>query len=132
MLRHSHLAVVAAMLGVSAIVLPEAPLAHHGWGWTQQEESRLSGTIEQISFGNPHMHIRLRNAEGIWDVDLSPPIVAQGSGFGPAAAQAGDAVILTGHRARDRDRLAFKAETVTLDGRTYNVYPQRERSLRPA
>ena len=49
-----------------------------------------------ISFGNPHMHLQLRNAQGLWEVDLSPPIVAQGSGFGPAAAKAGDQVVLTG------------------------------------
>ncbi len=113
-----------------------AALAHHGWGWTEAEESRLSGTIEEISFGNPHMHLRLRVSDGrgaqsTWEVDLSPPIVAQGSGFGPGAASAGDAVVLTGHRARDRAVRGFKAETITVDGRTYNVYPQRERTLRP-
>ena len=66
-----------------------------------------------------------------WAVDLSPPIVAERSGFGPGAAKAGDRVVLTGHRARDHDLLAFKAETVTVGGRTYDVYPQRPKSLKP-
>jgi len=126
-------AIVAASLALPAT----AALAHHGWGWTQDEESRLTGTIEEISFGNPHMQIKLRvgggrGAENVWHVDLSPPIVARGSGFEPGVASAGDTVTLTGHRARDRDQLAFKAETVTVDGRTYNVYPQRERTLAPS
>ena len=47
------------------------------------------------------------------------------------AAKAGDTVILTGHRARDHDLLAFKAETVTVNGKTYDVYPQRPKSLKP-
>ena len=119
------------ILAAAALALPAAAAAHHGWGWTQDEESRLSGTIESISFGNPHMHVKLRNDAGVWAVDLSPPIVAQGSGFGPGAARAGDRVVITGHRARDAGTLAFKGETITVGGKTYDVYPQREKTLRP-
>ena len=114
-----------------ALALPAAAAAHHGWGWTEGEESRLSGTIETISFGNPHMHLQLRAPNGRWEVDLSPPIMAQGSGFGPGVAKAGDAVVITGHRARDRDVRAFKGETITVRGKTYDVYPQREMTLTP-
>jgi len=116
----------------SALAVSATALAHHGWGWTQNEESRLSGTIESISFGNPHMHIKLRNGTALWSVDLSPPIVAQASGFGEGAAKAGDEVVLTGHRASDMSLNAFKAETITVNGKTYDVYPQRDKSLKPA
>ena len=118
---------------VTALALPATAAAHHGWGWTEDEESRLSGTIEEISFGNPHMHLRLR-AEGgeTWEVDLSPPIVAQRSGFGREAAGPGDTAVLTGHRARDNSVRGFKAETITVNGTTYDVYPQRDKSLAPS
>ena len=115
-----------------AIALPATAAAHHGWAWTQDEESRISGTIVSISFGNPHMHLQLRNGDQTWEVDLSPPIVAQGSGFGPGAAKAGDRVVITGHRARDASVRAFKGETITVNGKTYDVYPQREKSLKPS
>ena len=128
-MRHSMLPLAFA---TAALALPAAALAHHGWAWTEDAESRLSGTIESISFGNPHMHVKLRNDAGVWAVDLSPPIVAQGSGFGPGAARAGDRVVITGHRARDAGTLAFKGETITVGGKTYDVYPQREKSLRPS
>ena len=114
-----------------AVAVPGVAAAHHGWGWTQDEESRLSGTIQSISFGNPHMHLQLRNDQGTWEVDLSPPIVAQGSGFGPGVAKSGDRAVITGHRARDASMRAFKGETITVGGKTYDVYPQREKSLRP-
>jgi hypothetical protein len=116
----------------AALAAPGTALAHHGWAWTEDEESRLSGTIVAISFGNPHMHLQLRNERGTWEVDLSPPIVARGSGFGPGAAKSGDRVILTGHRARDAKVLAFKGETITVGGKTYDVYPNREKTLKPA
>ena len=77
------------------------------------------------------MHVKLRNDAGVWAVDLSPPIVAQGSGFGPGAARAGDRVVITGPRAREAGTLAFKGETITVGGKTYDVYPQREKTLRP-
>ncbi|QZH73991.1 MAG: hypothetical protein JY451_09470 [Erythrobacter sp.] len=121
----------------AAIVVPATLAAHHGWGWTQDEESRISGQIVSISFGNPHMQVQLRRELGgfggseIWNVDLSPPIVAERSGFGPDHAAAGDEAIITGHRARDMDVRAFKGETITVRGQTFNVYPQREITLQP-
>lgn len=114
-----------------ALTLPGAALAHHGWGWTEDTESRVAGTIVSITFGNPHMHLQLRNAEGTWEIDLSPPSIGTASGFGPNTAKPGDHASLTGHRGRDK-ALRFKAETITVRGKTFDVYPQREKSLRPA
>ena len=114
------------------VVLPAAGLAHHGWGWTESDESRLSGTIREITFSNPHMHLRLQDADGeLWEVDRSPPIVAQRSGFGPEVAAAGDEASLTGHRARDHSVRGFKAERIRVRDVTYDVYPQRPHSLDP-
>ena len=127
-MRRISLAILATGI---ALALPAAAVAHHGWAWTEDGESRLTGTIETISFGNPHMHLQLQAPNGLWEVDLSPPIVAQGSGFGPGVAKAGDAVVITGHRARDRKLRAFKGETITVGGKTYDVYPQREKTLKP-
>jgi hypothetical protein len=120
-----------ALAATAALALPAAAIAHHGWGWTENEESRLTGTIKTITFGNPHMHLQLENAQGVWEVDLSPPIVASRSGFGQGKAKAGDRAVITGHRARDRDLLAFKGETITVGGTTYDVYPQRPKTLTP-
>ena len=114
-----------------ALGLPAAAAAHHGWAWTDDEETQLAGTIVSISFGNPHMHLQLRNPQGTWEVDLSPPIQAQGSGFGPTVAKAGDRAIVTGHRARDKKMLAFKGETITVNGKTYDVYPGRPKTTKP-
>lgn len=119
-----------ASVALAALALAAVPaLAHHGWAWTEDAETRISGTIEAISFGNPHMTVRLRAGAETWQVDLSPPIVGRRSGFGPEVAAAGDSAVLTGHRARDGSVRNFKAETITVRGVTYDVYPQREKTL---
>jgi Family of unknown function (DUF6152) len=123
---------LVTVLLATALALPLGAAAHHGWGWTQDEESRLSGEIQSITFTNPHMHLQLRDASGnMWEVDLSPPIVAAPSGFGADHARAGERAIITGHRARDLAVRAFKGETITVRGRTFDVYPQRPKTLTP-
>ena len=123
----------AAMLLALPLALSGAAVAHHGWGWTQDQESRLTGEIVSITFTNPHMQLQLRQENGaLWAVDLSPPIVAASSGFGSEHAAAGDRAVITGHRARDMAVNAFKGETITVRGRTFDVYPQREKTLNPS
>lgn len=126
---NARAAVLAAALGLAA---PAAALAHHGWSWTEDEETRLSGTIEEISLGNPHAQIRLRTEEGVWRVDLAPPAATARAGFVEGAAEVGDEAVVTGHRSRDPEELAFKAETITVNGKTYDVYPSREKTVEPA
>ena len=121
----------ALLAAALALALPAAALAHHGWAWTQDEESRLAGTIEAISLGNPHAWIELRAEDGVWRVDLAPPAATARAGFVEGVAKVGDAAIVTGHRSRDPNERAFKAETVTVNGKTYDVYPNREKTLQP-
>lgn len=122
----------AVLLSLAALSVPATLAAHHGWGWTKDKESRLSGTIVSIHFGNPHMHLQLRSGKGVWEVDLAPPSQASRAGFVEGVAKAGDKVSLTGHRASDPKDLRFKAETITVRGKTYDVYPGRPKTLKPA
>ena len=121
----------AILLSLAALALPAGLAAHHGWSWTEDKESRLSGTIVSVHYGNPHMHLQLRSSKGVWEVDLSPPSQATRAGFVEGVAKPGDRVSLTGHRASDRKVLGFKAETITVRGKTYDVYPGRPKTLKP-
>lgn len=120
---------LAAVLTLAA---PGIALAHHGWEWTQDEESRLSGTIESVQLGNPHARLMVRNGQGVWEVDLAPPSSTRRAGFVDGVAAVGDPVSFTGHRSKDPAQRFFKAETVTVKGKTYDVYPNRDKSLKPA
>lgn len=121
----------AAAISIAALALPAGLAAHHGWSWTEDKESRLEGTIVTVHYGNPHAHLTLRNGQGVWEVDLSPPSMASRAGFVEGVAKPGDRAILTGHRARDPKKLGFKAETITVRGKTYDVYPGRPKTLKP-
>jgi hypothetical protein len=114
-----------------ALALPGPAAAHHGWTWTEDQESRLSGIIESISLGNPHAWVALRTDEGVWQVDLAPPSATARAGFVAGVAKVGDKALVTGHRSRDPKQLAFKAETITVNGKTYDVYPDRPKTLKP-
>lgn len=120
-----------AALALAALAVPAGLAAHHGWSWTEDAESRLSGTIIAIEYGNPHAHLTLRNAQGMWEVDLAPPAANTRAGFVEGVAKVGDQIVLTGHRARDPKVRGFKAETITVRGKTYDVYPQRPKTLKP-
>lgn len=119
------------LLAAAALLLPATAMAHHGWNWTEEKESRLSGTIVSIDHGNPHASLKLRNAQGVWEVDLAPPSASARAGFVKGVAKPGDKATFTGHRSRDAGELVFKAETITVNGKTYDVYPDRPKSLKP-
>lgn len=123
-------AALVAGIGLS-VAIPAVAIAHHGWAWTEEEESRLEGTITEISFGNPHSHLEIENAEGEWEVDLAPPYATERAGFVEGVAKAGDRASFTGHRSKDPGERVFKAETITVNGKTYDVYPRRQKSLEP-
>lgn len=124
---------LALACGTAALFLAAAgaSFAHHGWAWTADEESSLTGTIETIALGNPHARLDLRTADGIWDVDLAPPSATSRSGLVEGVADVGEEATVTGHRSRDPEEKRFKAETITVGGQTYDVYPSRPKTLNP-
>ena len=118
-------------LVAGALALPAMAAAHHGWSWTEDEETWLRGRIVSINYGNPHASLELRASKGVWAVDLAPPSASTRAGFVEGVADVGDIALLTGHRSRDPEQLAFKAETITVNGKTYDVYPRRPKTLTP-
>jgi hypothetical protein len=116
-------AALGLVLGASAAA-PAA--AHHGWSWTVEEISTLSGVIEEIYLGNPHAVLRVRTAGGeVWEVDLAPPSRTIAAGFDDDAAKVGDEIILFGNRSAEEGDLHMKAIRVQVNGETYDVYPDR-------
>jgi hypothetical protein len=120
-----------AVIGGAAalMLLAGAASAHHGWAWTEDDPFSLTGTIEDIFIGNPHVTLKVRAEDGVWDVDLAPLSRTLNAGFDESAAKIGDTVTCIGFRASDHMQRHMKAARVVVNGRTYDVYPDRVPSI---
>lgn len=119
--RRSFLFVAGAMC-----LFAGPALAHHGWNWAVDEQSTLEGTIADISMSPPHPTLRVKASDGVvWQVDLGNPRQTERSGFTGDTARVGDPIRVLGNRAKDRDKAHMKAVRITIDGRNYDMYPER-------
>ena len=118
----------SALAALALTALAGQALAHHGWGWTDGERYELTGTIVEIYLGQPHVTLKVEAADGIWDVDLAPLARTIAAGFDEDAAKVGDAVTVIGNRSSDPADLHMKAVRLIVNGKTYDVYPDRVES----
>lgn len=121
---------LSLLLVATGILFASAPvLAHHGWNWAVDEQSELDGTIEAISMAPPHPTLRVKAADGVvWQVDLGNPRQTERSGFHGESAKVGDSIRVLGNRAKEQDKAHMKAVRITVDGRHYDMYPERIQS----
>lgn len=115
--RGASLALAAAMMLASGSVH-----AHHGWAWTEDEPFELTGEVEEVYVGNPHVTLEVRADDGLWHVDLAPLAATTRAGFDESSAEAGDEVTCIGFRSRDHGQRSMKAARVVVGGKTYDVY----------
>ena len=120
---------VARRLSVALVLaglFGSAALAHHGWSWADGEQMTLDGSIESISMAPPHPKLQVKSAQGqSWQVDLGNPSQTERSGFTGQTAKVGDRITVLGNRAQDHKLLHMKAVRITLDGKRYDMYPER-------
>jgi hypothetical protein len=114
--------VVAASF-VGAMAVPT--LAHHGWSWTEDGFFELEGVIKAIYLGNPHATLDVDVEGETWRVELAPPAATQRAGFTEASAKVGDEVTAVGNRSREETEPRMKAVRLIVNGKTYDVYPNR-------
>lgn len=115
-----------SLIIAAAILVVTAPaLAHHGWSWTVEELSELKGVIRDVYLGNPHATLDVDVEGEIWKVELAPPRATERAGFTEASARAGDKVTAIGNRSRDQAERRMKAVRIIVNGKTYDVYPDR-------
>ena len=114
-----------AMAALLAAGLPAA--AHHGWSGNGTEEFELVGTVESpVSLSGPHATMKVRAEGQVWDITLAPRARTERAGLKEGVIPVGAEVTIHGHRNRDPKRFEVKTERVTWNGRTFNVYPDRD------
>jgi hypothetical protein len=115
----------AVMALVVGVVGSQALMAHHGWGWATDEEFEITGEIVAVRLGNPHGEVTLSVENETWVVEVGQPWRNERAGLTEDLLQTGRVITVHGHRsARQQERLV-KAERLVIDGRDYNLYPDR-------
>lgn len=118
---------MSMLLFACAIALLSAQaFAHHGWSWAEEEQSKLTGTIQEISMSPPHPTLRVKADDGkLWQVDLANPNQTERSGFKKDSAKVGDAITVLGNRTKEKGKTHMKAVRITIEGKSYDLYPER-------
>ena len=116
-----------AAAAVLALVAPRTVLAHHGWGGYLDAEFEVTGTVETpVSLAGPHATMTIKGTDGHqWLLTLAPPPRTSAAGLKDGMLAVGTKITAHGHRHRDNNRYEVKTERITVDGKTYNVYPDR-------
>ncbi len=110
---------------IAAALLSFNAFAHHGWSWAEEAQTELTGTIESISMSPPHPVLKVKAADGIWQVDLGNPNQTARSGFTGESAKAGDTIVVLGNRSLEQDKKHMKAVRITVGDRQFDMYPER-------
>ncbi len=100
--------------------------AHHGWGWATDEEFEISGSIVDVRLGNPHGEVTIDSKGEKWVVEVGQPWRNQDAGLIDDMFSVGRTITIHGHRSAKQDERLVKAERVIIDGKDYNLYPDRE------
>lgn len=115
-------------LVVTSLLFPAAASAHHGWGGNEDKEFELTGTVQKgVSLAGPHATMQIKDKDGkVWDLTLAPPFRTEQAGLKEGVIPVGATITAHGHRNRDQARFEMKTERVMWNGKTFNVYPDRD------
>lgn len=125
LLHRRRLLAWPAALGLLALV-PSRGAAHHGWAWATDEEFVLTGKIVLVKLGNPHGEVTLEAGGARWLVEVGQPWRNERAGLTAALLNTGRTITVHGHRSAKPGERLVKAERVVVEGKSYNLYPDRK------
>ncbi|TVT53368.1 MAG: hypothetical protein FHK80_19335 [Azoarcus sp. PHD] len=104
----------------------QASLAHHGWAWATDVEFELTGTITKARLGNPHGELNVAVKDESWVVEVGQPWRNERAGLSDEMLGVGRVITVHGHRSSNPEQRVMKAERIIIDGKSYNLYPDRK------
>lgn len=105
---------------LAALTAPSA-LAHHGWSeYDASKPLNLAGTIESSTYTQPHGQLRLKTADGSWNVVLAPPSRMEARGLDKAMLTPGQHAVVYGYPHRSKSD-EMRAERVTINDKTIEL-----------
>jgi hypothetical protein len=116
-----------ALFAVAVLwLMSQVASAHHGWGWATDDEFEISGKIVNVRLGNPHGEVTVDAQGEKWLVEVGQPWRNQRAGLTDDMFSVGRMITVHGHRSAKQGERLVKAERVIIDGKSYNLYPDRE------
>ena len=111
--------------GLRVLAMPSAPLlAHHSFAaeYDSQAPVTMQGVVSKIEWTNPHayIHIDVKEPDGkvvTWAFEGYPPNTLKRTGFPRDLLKTGDAITITGWRARYSPGRAAGREITMADGK---------------
>lgn len=122
------MAVLRSLLAalVLAAALPASAVAHHGWRWTEGDNTQLTGVITEARLGNPHGEVTIEVEGEEWLVEVGQPWRNERAGLTDAKLSPGTTMTVIGEKAADPGQRVIKAERVVIDGTEHVLYPDRD------
>jgi hypothetical protein len=86
------------MCGAATLGMATMALAHHGWSsYDEKTEIKLSGTVVESSYGNPHATIKLKTADKTWLAWLAPISRMENRGLNKDMVKVGATITVVGY-----------------------------------
>lgn len=109
---------------LSLLSAPAAVLAHHAFAaeFDREQPVEITGKVSKVEWMNPHARFYVdaddeSGAVVTWDFELGSPNVLMRRGWTRNSLQLGDAVTVTGFRARNDPHVANATSVVLADGK---------------
>lgn len=99
--------------------------AHHGWRWTDDGQFELTARVEKAELGNPHGVLTMDADGSTWRVEVGQPWRNERAGLTDAMLAKGATLTVIGKRSADPKEQRMKAERIVIDGRKFDLYPER-------
>ncbi|MBO6521810.1 MAG: twin-arginine translocation signal domain-containing protein [Rhodospirillales bacterium] len=120
-----HVLCAGVVAGAAMLVPVSNAFAHHGWRWAEDGNFEITGDIISAKLGNPHGLVYLNVNGERWTIEVGQPWRNDRAGLTDAHFAAGNEITISGHRSKDPEERLVKAERVIIDGKTYDLYPER-------
>jgi hypothetical protein len=115
-------AAAGAVLILGTLAFAAVPaLAHHGWGsYDSTNLTTLEGTVQSVSFSNPHASAQLEAQGKVWTIVLAPPSRMSSRGLPDGTLKSGQTVSLDGYIHKS-DPVELRAERIRVDGKSVEL-----------
>lgn len=116
----------AALTLTAPLLSSRGALAHHGWAWASDAEFEITGTVREVKLGNPHGLVTIDAQGAIWTIEVGQPWRNAQAGLKDDMFSVGRQITVHGHRSANESERLVKAERLIIDGKSYNLYPDRQ------